>query len=546
VSQLLSVASRAHLEQAVAEGVLAVDGDRVRPTHPLLGAAARKRSSPARRRELHRELAAVASSEELRVLHLALATELPDPELAGAAAGAAAAAAARGARREAVELSEHALRLTAADAPERPERLLALARRLEEAGDPKRLGALLLPAVDTLPPGEARVRAYVMLAEWAARKGDDPAPLLELGLAESGGDASLRALVLPAMAAVISVGGLQRFEEGEAWASEALVAAGELGREAERHAVAPLAWIRVLRGRPIDDLCERFPATTNTAWPIGESPERPASQRLAWRGDVEGARAAHLRLRALADQRGEAVSFVVQRLHLCELALRVGDCHAATRLLDEWLEVIDDEPIPRRVYERCRELLDVQRGTSERRRIDTQMPAAGRWDRLESLRAGGISALLAHDPPGAVECLRAVWDHTVREGIEEPGVFPAAPDLVEALVETGQTDEARAVIARLQKLAQEQEHPWGLATVDRCRGLVAFADAGADGADLLARAAAGYERLGLRLDRARTLLLLGRAQRRHRHWAAARAALEAAVAAFDELGAPGWAQAARS
>ena len=66
-----------------------------------------------------------------------------------------------------------------------------------------------------------------------------------------------------------------------------------------------------------------------------------------------------------------------------------------------------------------------------------------------------------------------------------------------------------------------------------------------DAAAALASAAADYERLGLRFDQARSLLSLGRAQRRFRKWGAARDALQQAVAAFDELGAPGWAEQAR-
>jgi DNA-binding NarL/FixJ family response regulator len=40
--------------------------------------------------------------------------------------------------------------------------------------------------------------------------------------------------------------------------------------------------------------------------------------------------------------------------------------------------------------------------------------------------------------------------------------------------------------------------------------------------------------------------VLGRAQRRLKKWAAARASLEQAVAAFDELGSTGWADRARA
>jgi DNA-binding CsgD family transcriptional regulator len=60
------------------------------------------------------------------------------------------------------------------------------------------------------------------------------------------------------------------------------------------------------------------------------------------------------------------------------------------------------------------------------------------------------------------------------------------------------------------------------------------------------QAAALYGDVGLPFDRARTLLSLGRAQRRQKRWADARTVLRDAAAAFDEIGSTGWAIAARS
>ena len=77
--------------------LLLVDGERVRASHPLLAAVARKRARPSERRELHRALADAVADEELRALHLALATDGPDAELAATVAAAAAGASARGA-----------------------------------------------------------------------------------------------------------------------------------------------------------------------------------------------------------------------------------------------------------------------------------------------------------------------------------------------------------------------------------------------------------------------------------------------------------------
>jgi DNA-binding CsgD family transcriptional regulator len=135
-----------------------------------------------------------------------------------------------------------------------------------------------------------------------------------------------------------------------------------------------------------------------------------------------------------------------------------------------------------------------------------------------------------------------------REGVDEPGAFPVAPDLVEALVELGRLDEALAVNDRLGALAERQDHPWARIGATRGRSLVGLAGGGYEerATEGLRAAALRYAELGLRFDAARSLLALGRAERRHRKWGAARVSLEQAAAAFDELASPGWADAARS
>jgi DNA-binding CsgD family transcriptional regulator len=140
-----------------------------------------------------------------------------------------------------------------------------------------------------------------------------------------------------------------------------------------------------------------------------------------------------------------------------------------------------------------------------------------------------------------------VWEHTRREGVDDPGAFPAAPDLVEALVVSGDLDEARAVAASLAELAEGRDHPWGLASAMRCQAMVSLAtDYDEYGVGLLLDAADSYAACGLRFDQARSLLFLGRAQRRYRKWAAARRSLGEAAEIFDELEAEGWAAQARA
>jgi hypothetical protein len=132
-------------------------------------------------------------------------------------------------------------------------------------------------------------------------------------------------------------------------------------------------------------------------------------------------------------------------------------------------------------------------------------------------RALGIAALFACRPERAAEALGPVWERARREGIDDPGAFPAAPDLVEALIALGRLTEAAAVTSRLRDLAGRQHHPWGLATADRCAAAIALASGYDDAAAAqLAAAASVLGELGLAFDRARSLLWLGRAARRAR------------------------------
>ena len=284
---------------------------------------------------------------------------------------------------------------------------------------------------------------------------------------------------------------------------------------------------------------------------LAESPERTAEQRLVWRGELASAAPALTTSLTRADEQGEPVSYALQRLHLCELHLRTGDWDAAGALLAEWAESAEAELLVQPMFQRCRALEAAGRGRPAEaeawaaRAIAAAAEVGVGWDRLEALRARGLALLLAREPAAAADALRAVWTHCVEHGIDEPGVFPVAPDLVEALVELEALDEARAVIERLERLATEQDHPWARASARRAAAAVALA-AGEEAAGALADAADELGALGLDFDRARTLLALGRALRRRRAWRAAREALERAAEAFDALGSDGWAEQARA
>ena len=413
---------------------------------------------------------------------------------------------------------------------------------------------MLRPELPALPAGAVRARAWLTLSEAAdVRTLSAIDRHLDAALAEAEADPAIRARVLARKAEFAAGSAVLRLDQARRWSEDALAALEDLAEpapEVERVVMDGLAWARGMAGVPIDDVCERYRAATDAAVFIVDSPERVAAQRLVWRGEIGRARATLTTQLAVADGQGEPVSYALARLHLCELELRAGGWDAAARLLDEWGESADGGLLIAPMYERCRALLAAGRGDREGVAAWVARTLAGaeasevNWDRLEALRARGTVALLVGDARAAAADLRAVWEHLVREQVHEPGVFPVAPELVEAAVELGEDAEALEVVERLRQAAEELDHPWARATARRCAGLVS--GAAGRGGEELAAAAEELGALGLAFDRARALLALGRAERRRRHWRAAREALEAAATGFDGQGATGWAEAARS
>lgn len=548
---LSTIADVAELDNAVDAGLLLLDGKHARASHPLLAAAAMRHSDAKERRDIQRALADVVGDEQLRAKLLAGAATRQDADLATTIAAAATGAALRGAIVDAVLLAEQALRLTPTSSPLRTERVLEFARFISLAGQRQRMVDFLTSELDSLPPGAATAEAFYCLASEAL----DPAEIkrhVESALAESPNDLGLRTACTALTCLHGAVIQLLGVELAERRLRDALPYA-HLGRpELEQEVLLTLIWINALRGYSVNDLVGRFPSVPVDRLLTGPTADRTEGQRLVWRGAIPEARALLTRLMGMGDELGELM-YALHRLHVCELELRSGEWAAAEHLLAEWEQSADGALLIMPMFERCRALLAAGVGDAAAAEewanaaISRARAAWGAWDQLESLRALGIASLLVGEPGRAAERLRIVWEHTQREGIADPGTFPAAPDLVEALVELGELEEGRRVTARLLELSEQQEHPWGLITSKRCDALIRLASDPEDAArhDLQA-AAAAYGSLGLRFDRARCLLALGRAERRGKKWAAARESLEQAAAAFDEIGSVGWAEQARS
>jgi DNA-binding CsgD family transcriptional regulator len=544
------------VDEIVDEGLVQIDGHRVRPIHPLLGAAAVGGAGRRARRELHLSLAEALGDSEQSAMHRALATPGADDALADLLAAAAAKASTRGARQQAAELAGHALRLTPPQASRRSDRVIALAECLETAGEMQRMTDLLTAEMVSLPSGTARAKAWLMLSEGVStlRLGD-LAELRRRALDEAPDDPVVRARVLAKQAANAAGSTITNIPEARAWAVEAAKLTEGGGTALRRTGLYALAWTTAMSGQPVDHLCAQSKAMSDTNSYIAVTPERVAGQRQVWRGEIAAGRETLQRLLTLADERGEVESYALVRLHMCELHLRAGEWDAAESLLNEWAESADRDLMFRPKYERCRALLAAGRGDpAETVKWATIAVTRGRetgcrWDEFEGLRAAADGLLLSHEPAAASEMLLQVWDTCETEAVGEPGAFPVAPVLVQALVESDQVEQASLVASRLATFATANAHPWASLSAARCGSLVMLAKSGAhqgDAAKRLADAAVGYAACGLHFDAARCLLSLSRAQRRLRQWGSARTALEQAITTFDQIGSAGWADQARA
>jgi DNA-binding CsgD family transcriptional regulator len=157
----------------------------------------------------------------------------------------------------------------------------------------------------------------------------------------------------------------------------------------------------------------------------------------------------------------------------------------------------------------------------------------------------GRLALALGDVDAAAAELEGLSD-ALRSGALHDPTNPIWSDAIETLIALGRLDEAIAHLDRQEQLARRLGGPWALAAAARGRGLLALAEGDPDGA--LGAFEHALTILGDRypLDCGRTLLGLGAAHRKARRKRLAREAFAQALAVFDGLGAPLWAEKARA
>jgi DNA-binding CsgD family transcriptional regulator len=543
------------LDDAETQGIVTIEGNRLRFTHPLLAHAVHADATPSRRREMHRRLAEIVAEPELRARHLALSDPAGDPATLEALDTAAGIARTRGAPAAAAELLALAIDLGGSTGRRRIE----LAECLFHSGDPRRACEVLEQAVADLAPGPVRAAAYQLLAlvRLHVDSFHEAAEMGRRALADCVDDSELRVGILTGLA--FAYLNTDRIDTALATVEEAVASAERLGlTEPLGRALGMRAMLRFMSGDgvAVDDVRRALAlGDPNAAVPLPLRPNVQSALLMGWAGDFEQARETLTEVARQCAARGEEGELMFIAFQLVHFDVWCGDLKSAAQTADDALG-------------RARQL-----GGDAPLFIALAMSAtvAAYQGRVEDARRDLAEARAAADRSGyvrmtqsviAAECFLelSLGDYARALAAAEPllpmlQTAPAysemlgtafVPDVAEAMINLGRTDEAARLIDILESNGRRLDRAWMLTVAFRCRAMLCAARGELGAAVKHAQAALDEnDRIDMPFERARTLLLTGRLQRRLRHADAAKAALTEALEIFERIGTPLWANEVR-
>jgi DNA-binding CsgD family transcriptional regulator len=543
------------LEAAESEGIVHIEGNRVRFDHPLIARGIYMQASAAERRRMHGALAGVEAHPEVKARHLALASAAADPDTLLALDAAADAAIARGAPVAAAELFELAIALGG----DTPLRRLRTAACLLGAGDANRSRAVLEPAVAAMKPGKLRASALNLLAGLCVYTDGyaEATSHLLTALDDAGDNPLLRVQTLLMLSFTQINDGV--FADSLRNADLAVAEAENLGIPPLTSQVLSMAvMVKCICGNGIDEAArqralELEDQTLNA--PIVFRASANEAQLLAWEGKLDAAHAQIAEVGRRSEERGAESDNLFVAVQSVLIDIWRSDLAAAAETA-------------RDAVERAEQL-----GGDSSLLIATtvETAVAAYTGREADARACWARALQAADRCGAH---RVAEFPTMMLGFLEVSLgryaaalavleeliatFPTKPtgteiisatfipDAVEAMVGLGRIDDAEPLIATLERNGARLDRPWMLAVGARCRAMALAARGELPEAEAAARRAmTEHERLPMPFERARTQLLLSQILRRRKRKQAALTMLGEALSEFDRIGASLWAARAR-
>jgi DNA-binding CsgD family transcriptional regulator len=541
------------LDAAVLAGVVVETEGRVAAAHPLIGAAAVESLPPGRRLSIYRRLAETASGPERRAHFAALATgPEPDSGVADALDVAAEAAHARGANAAAGQFAARAVTFT----PESDD--AAMVRRRLRAGELLFLAGDVtgslghLEALDTASLATAHLERALPLLIDVVELVRGPAAAAAMAAREddaAGPDPRRRALMLAvASDPIYGLRGKRR-----AAAVEAIACAEAAGPEAAHilhRALLNLVVAKVTAGEGLDagllERAERLEDLENavTAPTLHDAADLYRGLWSRYTEDVDTSQAALRRRVARAREAGEDFSLVTFLSYLAQTLELAADFEGAAAAVAEARQVAawyDWPTSPFHVLPRC-ELLIAAGKLDEALSVARELRPG---DGTESLVAKFVCASVH----GKVSSWRGDFDAAIRHferaawcadqyDWSDPGVRERIdPWLAEAYVSAGRLAEANRIAASLRVIGARLNRPALIGDAARIHALAAAVTGDLDAAAASARdAVEAHARSPLRVELARSLLVLGRLERRRKARGQARAALQRAWALADEMG----------
>jgi DNA-binding CsgD family transcriptional regulator len=553
------VGSDAGLLPALEAGIVELDGDRVRFTHPLLAAGVYEASPSARRTQIHARLAELLEDPEARAWQLAASVTERDEDVARVLEESAEHARSRGAPRPAALLLDRARELTPATG-----RGDAIRRGVEaaylhfESGDAQRAEAQIREVLAPLGPGLERAKALWVLARIRTYEApSEAADLFAQVLDEAEEDPETLARGHEGASSCLYYM-FRRLDEALEHAERAFVLAVDLGDDAlAADVLISRLGAEVLLGRSTAG------ATAETARVFQETavdrrvldqPLVAIAEYLSWTDGYEEARNTLEDVLRRAQELGDESSSPYLLFLLGQTECTVGNLERALVLAREGQEAAQQlgQPMFAAYSVALESLARSQLGQSAEardaaRRALELVPDMGGSVRLVASHALGHLelALMAYEE--VIACLEPTVEFVRREGIVEPGAIRFVVDEVEALIALGRREEASELLDWYEGNARRLDRVSALASCVRCRGMLAAGDGKLDEA-----VAAYHESLELHgkvripLDQGRTLLALGAAQRRSKRRREARETLQEALDTFESLGAAIWSERARS
>lgn len=540
-----------HLESA---GIVALTGNRVRFTHPLLASGVYTDAGPTARRAMHRTMGRLETQPELRARHLALASASGDEEIFTALDQAADSARARGAPAAAAELVDLAIGLGGGD----PLRRMKAAENHFLAGNTAKAAAAL-GRVDSIEPAILRALATSLLAtvRMYDNEHSSAVELLRSALDDAAGNAPVQVQVLLRLS--FALNNIGELDDARRHARDAVKLAEELGVPGVTSAA--LAWsvhVGFQCGRGLDEeALARALKLYDSAFDVPIIFRAPFVHALAmsWTGRLDQAHEELTALRSVCVERGAesdmmAVAGFLAINHLWRGQLAEAEAEAAEAVeRAEQLGGDDVLIIPMTV----RGAMAAYAGRVEDARADA------RWvlGAIKNRQASHIA-----DWPGMTLCFleESLGNH--REALDaldtsflERGQAPATelmyswhlPDVIEAMIGVGRLDDAEFLTGAIEQNGLEHDRRWMKAVGSRCRAMLLAARADVGAAEQEAhRAMAEHDLLPMPFERARTQLLLGQLQRRLRQKHTAATNLTEALTAFERLGTPLWAHRAKA